>query len=296
MAHQETALRGPVAGDAPATAAARVLHLFEGRRLTPTQRRIAQCLAEHAAEAAYLSSSEVAGLAGVSQPSVTRLAAALGYPGYPALRRRFREAVAHGQPGDAADTRRNEWQKAVAGEIANLTALLGVLADARHIEDVGARLMNSRPLAVVGLRASAPLAGYFSYFAAKVHPDVRLIGAGGTLAADRLEQARDAGASAVLAVVLPRYPAESMDLLRYARSIGLTVVAITDSPVSPVATEADVLLPAAVGSDLVFDSHASAMVLAMVLLQAMCDAAPGGSQARLEEFESSAAARQIFTG
>ena len=76
--------------DEPARTAERVLDLFHGARLTPTQRRIAHCLMEHAQKAAYLSAAEVADLAGVSQPSVTRFAMALGYEGYPALRREMR--------------------------------------------------------------------------------------------------------------------------------------------------------------------------------------------------------------
>ncbi|WP_374935876.1 MurR/RpiR family transcriptional regulator, partial [Streptomyces sp. SM14] len=71
----------------------RLLALFEGHRLTPTQRRIAHCMVRQGAEAPFLSSVELAGLAGVSQPSVTRFAVALGFDGYPALRRRLREAL-----------------------------------------------------------------------------------------------------------------------------------------------------------------------------------------------------------
>jgi DNA-binding MurR/RpiR family transcriptional regulator len=70
--------------------AARLHRLFEGRRLTPTQRRIAHCLVRQTAEVPFLSSVELAQLAGVSQPSVTRFAMALGYSGYPALRRELR--------------------------------------------------------------------------------------------------------------------------------------------------------------------------------------------------------------
>ncbi len=74
-------------------------------------------------------------------------------------------------------------------------------------------LVASRPLPVVGLRAAAPLAAYFGYFAAKVHPDVRVLDAGGTHLLDRLDQARAAGAGAMLAIVLPRYPRESLDAM-----------------------------------------------------------------------------------
>ncbi|HKT02747.1 MAG TPA: transcriptional regulator, partial [Rugosimonospora sp.] len=97
------------------------------------------------------------------------------------------------------------------------------------------------------------------------------------------------------AVVLPRYPREALDALREARAAGLARVLLTDSPVSPAAGLAELVLTAPVGSRLVFDLHTAPMALAMVLLQAVCDAVPAQSQARLEEFESSAARRGVFT-
>jgi DNA-binding MurR/RpiR family transcriptional regulator len=268
-----------------------VLDLFEGARLTPTQRRIAHCLVQHAPNAAYLSAAEVADLAGVSQPSVTRFAMALGYPGYPALRRELR-ALTTAPVAEAGD--RNEMQRAVDAEAGHLNRLGEQLADLSDVRKAADLLVASRPLPVVGLRAAAPLAGYFGYFAAKVHPDVRVLDAGGTGLLDRLDQARAAGAGAMLAIVLPRYPRETLDAVRDAQQAGLSVVAITDSAVSPVAAYADVVLPAAVGTQLVFDLHTGPMAMAMVLLQAMCDAAPDEAQRRLEEFEATAARRHIF--
>ena len=268
-----------------------LLDLFGEIRLTPTQRRIAQCLVRHAASAAYLSAVEVAELAGVSQPSVTRFAVALGYDGYPALRRRIRELTGT-TPGTAEGG--NELQRALHAERENLAHLGGWLADPAPVTAAGRILAASRPLPVLGLRAAAPLAAYFAFFAAKVHPDVRVLDSGGSLLTDRLEQARAAGASALLAMVLPRYPREALDALRTARELGLSVVAITDSPVGPAAEHAEIVLPAPVGTRLVFDLHTAPMAMAMVLLQAVCDAAPAQTQRRLEEFESSAVRRQLF--
>jgi DNA-binding MurR/RpiR family transcriptional regulator len=272
-----------------------MLALFDGVRLTPTQRRIAQCLLERGAHAAYLSSSEVADLAQVSQPSVTRFAMALGYDGYPALRRALRDLGADPAPATGAD---NELQHAIRGELETLARLADRLADGSAergaVVEAGKLLAASRPLPVLGLRAAAPLAGYFGYFAAKVHPDVRVLDHGGSLLTDRLEQARAAGATAMLGVVLPRYPKEALDALREARAAGLSVVVLTDSPVGAAAQVADVALAAAVGSRLVFDLQAGPMALAMVLLQAICDATPGQALARLEQFEASAARRGVF--
>jgi DNA-binding MurR/RpiR family transcriptional regulator len=266
-----------------------LVELFQGARLTPTQRRIAQSLVQHGPSVAYLSAAEVAELAGVSQPSVTRFAMALGYAGYPALRRELRARV------DAAPAEqpaaRNPMQRAVYAEAIQLGRLVDQLGDLSAVHKAAELLAGSRPLPVLGLRAAAPLAAYFGYFAAKVHSDVRVLDSGGTQLLDRLDQARTAGATAMLAIVLPRYPRETLDAIRES---GLRVVAITDSPVSPVADAADVVLPAMVGTQLVFDLHTGPMAMAMVLLQAICDAAGEPVQQRLEEFEAAAARRHIF--
>jgi len=287
----------------------RLLALTDGVRLTPVQRRIAQCLLERPGSAAALSSNEVAALAQVSQPSVTRFAIALGFDGYPALRRALRVdtvPAAGAGPGDPGGDRRadgpggcvDEVAHALRGEIDNLARLAERLGpgqpDREQVIGAAGLLVASRPLPVFGLRAGAALAGYFSYFAAKIHPDVRVLDHGGSLLGDRLEQAVCAGATAMLAIVLPRYPREALEVLREARSAGLTVVLLTDSPISPAAGCADVTLSASVGARLVFDLQAAPMALAMVLLQAMCDADPAATQARLEQFESSAARRGVF--
>ncbi|WP_306323654.1 MULTISPECIES: MurR/RpiR family transcriptional regulator [unclassified Streptomyces] len=270
--------------------AARLQHLFEGHRLTPTQRRIAHCMVRRAADVPFLSSVELAELAGVSQPSVTRFAVALGFDGYPALRKHLRE-TAPAEP--AGSSKANEYQQAVEAEIANLRHLAELLADPEPVERAGQLLAASPTLPVLGLRAAASQAYGFSYFAAKVHPDVRLLDEGGTMLADRIDAAVRAGATALLCFALPRHPREVVDTLAYAREAGLTVVTVADSAFAPVARHSDLLLPAAVGTGLAFDTACSPMLLGRVLLEAMCDGLPQ-AQARLEEFDVRAAERGLF--
>ncbi|MEU9956342.1 MurR/RpiR family transcriptional regulator [Streptomyces sp. NPDC050982] len=274
-----------------ALAPARLHQLFEGRRLTPTQRRIAHCLVRQTAAAPFLSSVELAQLAGVSQPSVTRFAVALGFDGYPALRRHLRDVAPDGPTVDARPA--NPYQQAVRAEIHHLLQLASLLADSGPVERAGRLLAASRPLPVLGLRASAAQARGFAYFAAKVHPDVRLLDEGGSRLADRIDMAKNAGASALMCFALPRHPAELLAALDHARATGLTVVTIADGTFAPVAAHSDLLLPAAVGTDLVFDTVSAPMLLGQVLLEAMCDALPD-AQARLEEFDTRAAARGLF--
>ncbi|MCA2228159.1 MurR/RpiR family transcriptional regulator [Nonomuraea aurantiaca] len=277
---------------------ARLLRLFEGHRLTPAQRRIAHCLVQHAGQAAFLSSVEIAELAGVSQPSVTRFAMTLGYDGYPALRKQIRElglpdSAGRGETGEGAVL--SETQRAVRTEIANLQHLADSLSDMTAIVRAARLLAPSRPLLVLGLRAAAAQAAGWAYFAAKVHPDVRLLNEGGSMLADRIEQAADAGASALLCFALPRHPAELTEALSAAKKVGLSVVTIADNAFVPWADLSDALLPVPVGTELVFDTACAPMMLGRVLLETMVDEIPG-AQARLEAFEQSAASRGLFTG
>ncbi len=276
------------AGGHSSSASQRLLTLFDGHRLSPTQRRIAQYLLDHLPEAAFLSSVDLAERAGVSQPSVTRFAVALGFAGYPDLRNALRPIVLGASADSPDEVRRNEFQAAVADEVANLRAMHAYLADPQPVVALGRELAASSPLSVLGLRVSAPLAAYFGYCAQRIHPDVRLVTSGGTTVRDALSQARQAGGAWVLAFALPRYAAETVDALGYARELGMRTAVIADVPLLPFAAEVDVVLPAGVGSRLVFDSHATAMMLAAVLLQALADAAPERAQARLEEYEQAA--------
>lgn len=282
------------------SASARLLKLFEGHRLTPTQRRIAHCMVRQAGDAPFLSSVELAELAGVSQPSVTRFAVALGFDGYPALRRHLRDSAdgttgTGSRPGgdEAEPDPYNAYQQAVHAEIDNLRHLAALLADPAPVERAGRLLAASPALPVLGLRAASAQARGFAYFASKVHPDVRLLDEGGSMLADRIDGCVRAGADVLLCFALPRHPKEVADALAHARGAGLRVVTVADSAFAPVAHPEDLLLPAAVGTGLVFDTACAPMLLGRVLLEAMCDGLPE-AQSRLEAFDARAAERGLF--
>ncbi|MEW2634107.1 MurR/RpiR family transcriptional regulator [Streptomyces sp. NPDC048389] len=287
---------GPTEEQEPAPAE-RVLALLGGHRLSPGQRRIAQYIIDHLPESAFLSITDLAERVGVSQPSVTRFATSLGYTGYPALREALQpialSAVA-GSPEGRAEIRRNELQAAVDAEIQNLESLRRVLADTDRVLGVGRDLALSMPLTVLGLRISVSLAEYFAYAARRIHPDVRLVTRGGSVAYDALLQSREAGGTWVLAFAMPRHANETLAALRAARRTGLRVALITDRTLGPLVEEADVTLTAATGSRLVFDSYAAPGVLSAAVLQAMADADPGRTQVRLEGYEQAADQHDFF--
>src|SRR5215471_8639851 len=115
----------------PLPPADELLALLDGRRLSPAQRRIAHYLLENLPEVAFLSSMELAERVGVSQPSVTRFAAALGFSGYPELRTALRPiALRAPEAGFHSEhIAGNELHSALASDQANLEALHKYAAD-----------------------------------------------------------------------------------------------------------------------------------------------------------------------
>jgi DNA-binding MurR/RpiR family transcriptional regulator len=133
----------------------RLATLFSRRRLSPTQRRLARYITDHPREAPFLSSVELASRVGVSQPSVTRFAVALGYDGYVDFQKGLRRLVLT----EAQDVKAgNKFQSAVTAEVGNLQVLRDSLSDASVVSSVGRCLATSEPLVVLGLRASVALA------------------------------------------------------------------------------------------------------------------------------------------
>ncbi|MER5910838.1 MurR/RpiR family transcriptional regulator [Streptomyces sp. NPDC001982] len=284
----------PAAEAAPTS---QLRELFDGHGLSPGQRRIAQYLIEHITEAAFLSITDLAERVGVSQPSVTRFAAAVGFSGYPALREKL-QSIALGalavSPGAAEVNRANELQAAVDAEIQNLENLRRDFADPDRVIRIGRELSLSTPLTVLGLRISVSLAEYFAYAARRIHPDVRLVTRGGSVAYDALLQSREAGGTWVLAFGMPRHAQETLTAIRVARGAGLRVALVTDLALGALADEADETFTTGTGSRLVFDSYAAPGLMSAALLQAMTDADPGRTQARLEEYEQVAEQHHFF--
>lgn len=266
-------------------------------RLSPAQRRIARYIIDHRDAAAFLTSESIARQVGVSQPSVSRFAAALGYAKFSDFKHALQKwarsemAVVAPQPESASPL-----DEAIGAEIANLQWLSQSANLAQQISRVGAAIMASNPLPVIGLRISRSHAQHFAYLGAKVHTGISVISRGDTEAYESIARALDEGATWCLAYILPRYPREACDLVRYARQIGLKVAVLSDESFATVGHETDELIAVRLGSGLLFDTSTSMNLMTSALLHAMADSDPSTSQNRLELFERQAADLDVFEG
>jgi DNA-binding MurR/RpiR family transcriptional regulator len=261
-----------------------LLDLAQAHRLSPAQRQIVQRMLGLFPDVAFLSTIEIAERAGVSQPTVTRLAAALGFAGFGEFRAALRDAVLADLPEQRSPARQEAGVAAIDQERANLESLKRVVTGDPMTRAVRL-LAGAGPLGVIGLRASAALAQYFGYFARRVLPAVSVCTDAGTVD-DAVLQLSQRGAGALLFFAMPRYPAGTVAAIRLARGLGVATVVIADSPLVPFAGDADVLLATPVGTGLVFDSHAAVVTLAISLLDAVAKNDPHRTQQRLQAHEA----------
>jgi len=271
-----------------------LVDLFSGHDLTRSQRKVAQYILDNASEVVFLSASELADKTEVSQPSISRFAQAIGLPGYASLIRELRQALGAPRVVRRTQAATDEVVESLATEAANLLAIDKANDGFQRVEKAAQLLVSSDPLVTLGFRASASLAQYFAFFARKFHRDVRLIDAGGSYVTDTLEQAHAAGARALLAFVLPRYPREAFDALETARALGYQTVVVSNTELAPFRRYAEHVLVAGVGSSLVFNSQAAPMYLTAALLDYMCKVNPTTTQKQLDNFDRGALARHVF--
>lgn len=261
-------------------------------RLPFKLRQAARHAIDHPTAIALKSMRAVAIEAGVPASTMNRLARHLGFEGYGPFRDIYRKWLSGEGGGFAA--RATQMQKRRAGDkaeslvreivdadLANLARLAdpGVLKQLKSASEV---LLAADRVFVAGLRSLFPAAYYFSYACNMFMQKLTLLSGVAGVFADDL---RHAGATDALVVFsYEPYASDIMAAVDYAHEKGASIVAVTDSMVSPVArhARAAIVLPATTPS--FFPSVVPAMSAAQVLVALLL--AEGG-KAGLQEIEKS---------
>lgn len=216
----------------------------------------ARYLVDHPDEIATSSMRAIATRAQVQSAALVRLAQQLGFDGWPALKTIFVERL-HGAPARYADK-----AGALAGEAPQLVEEVFAVqqrnlaatqqASGEALQAAAKLLEAASRVHVAGFRAAHPIAYTLHYLYRLLRPGVQLItGQGGTLEMDL--RALLPGEAVVVASFAP-YSTEALKVARAARQAGCTLVAISDSTVSPLALQADASIIIAVDSPSFFPS------------------------------------------
>jgi DNA-binding MurR/RpiR family transcriptional regulator len=223
-------------------ALARIQDEYES--LPRTLQRAARWIVDHPAEACFLSMREQARRAEVVAPTMSRLAQALGYETYRALQDAFRDHAPWGRGDFAQRARRMQSRSgrahATGPELAHLQAAnveaLGALNEPERYARVAVRLQKAPLTAFLGFRSCHSVALHAHYLHSMlVGRGVLLADGYGTLIESIMGLPRRA---VIVAIGLSPYSRQTVEAVQRAAASGVTVVALTDSELSPLARAA----------------------------------------------------------
>ena len=202
------------------------------------QRAIARYIEEHADKVAFMTASRLGKTVGVSESTVVRFATEIGYSGYPALQQAMQEMIR----GKLTTVQRIEvsydrlgtqdvLDKVVQSDIEKLRMSLNELNREDFAAAVNA-IVGARRIYVLGVRSSAALSDFLTFYFKLIFDDVRQVQT--SLASEMFEQMLRVGKDdVVIGISFPRYSTRSVRAMEFARDQGATVIAITDSEMSP---------------------------------------------------------------
>ncbi len=259
--------------------------------LSPQLRRAADFVAANGQEVATRSLRQVAVGAGVTPPTLSRLARALGFDNYEGLRELAREEIGRRRISFAERARalqRGRGEGALihsqaAAAIGNIETLADE-TDPDRLEQAARLLAGAGRVCLIGGMSSAAFADYLGYMANLALGGWEVAGTGSGMATAALV---DYGpGDAVLALSLQPAARRPVEAVRLARERGAAVVAITDGPGNPLAGLADLGFTVATESPHFFTSYAAALVLIETLITMVVREAGEVAEARIARIEA----------
>ncbi len=215
--------------------------------LSPKMARLATYVSEQYVQVAFMSTRELATAAGVSLATVVRFPAILGYSDFNALRGGIQERVNFDLTGvdrlqTLSGTNRSPsalLRRIIDADVESLRVLAQGFSEPRFERFVEI-IQESERVTILGFRYISALTVFFGYSLAKIKPNVQFFTQSDSSLYDQVRLMEADDTLVVLAVA--RYPADLVALVRYAHSLGLRIVTITDSPLSPVLPMSEVVL------------------------------------------------------
>jgi DNA-binding MurR/RpiR family transcriptional regulator len=263
--------------------------------LPRAERRVAITLLGDYPAAGLETVASLAARAGTSGPTVLRLASRLGFSGFAELQQALRDELTdrHASPlaqyghRDGAAGIRTAGVKPELVTAAGSVLLRGIESsfgrlNRDHVErSIGLLADQRHPVVTAGGRFSGLLARYLALHLQELRPGVTWAGD-----LERTGTLLDVGRRHVVVVFdFRRYQRDTVRLGRAAARQGATVLLVTDPWLSPLAADADVILPVEVGAPSPFDSLVPALALAEMLVAGVVDALGDQPRERIARYD-----------
>lgn len=207
--------------------------------MSPNQRKIASYVQANLQSVAFQTASEVCKKIGISASSIVRFAQFLDYESYAEFRRASYQEF---MMSLSTEERFKESDKSEGGSYSEMfqrdidaISLAKKNLSSGAIDGMAQSIVSAPSVYVAAARGSHVSAYHLVYHLSWLLPDIRLLPYDYSL--EVLSNAHKS--SLVIGIDFPRYLSWTIDVMRHALAIGLTVGAITDSPNSPLAENVD---------------------------------------------------------
>ncbi len=220
-----------------------------------------------------MTASRLGATVGVSESTVVRFATEIGYEGYPQLQKAMQEMIR----SRLTSVQRMEVTSARIGDADVLDSVLNQdiekirrtleetsHEDFYHAVDV---IAEARKIYILAARSSAALGSFLNFYFSLMFENVKLVTTGSET--EMYEQMlRVDQRDVVLGISFPRYSRKAVRAMEFAGARGATVVALTDSMVSPLVQPARYVLLARSDMASVVDSLVAPLSLINALIVA----------------------------
>lgn len=262
--------------------------------LTPEAQKAARYVLENPTEVGVSTVREIASAAQVKPNTVVRMARQVGFEGYEDFREPFREAI---RQGSVSFPDRARWLQDISrsGELGGLYAdMIGATIQniedtfagisAQDLERAAQTIWKCRQVFVLGVGVNNSNARNFTYLASTGMTDFHAIPRPGSTPADDLAWADER--DVLIAMTCQPFRREVIDAVQIAREQGVKVVALSDSPASPIVRMADHAFIVSVDTPQFFPSSISLIALLETLLSFVIAVASDEIIARVEQFHA----------
>lgn len=249
--------------------------------LTNSQKRIAEAIVEDPEFIAFSTVDQVGTKLGLNPSTIVRFTYRLGLDGYIDLQNRVRERVRtqlarHEQGGNengssaTAHLQGTIFASSFEHDLAILQRTIAQLS-AEELSRAVDALVQARRVYLAGGFASYGIAHYMSLALSRIRGETFLLGPSEDEAALLLQVTKD---DALIAFTFPPYASRTLRIVHQVKSQHGTVIAITDSPISPAGQLVDIVLPTLSSGMSTQNSHVPALAVANALLNAVVAAMP----------------------
>lgn len=262
-------------------------------------KRIAHYITEHYDQAVFMTAAKLGCELGISESTVVRFAAGIGYEGYPEFQKALEEWV-KGQL-NSVQKMGVKYGKSSQSEI--VTSVLN--ADIEKIQDTienidpnafetaAKIILEAENLYIVGLRSCEPLARFLHFYVNMIRGNVYLLST--TSVTEMFEQMiRINENDAIIGISFPRYSMRTLKAMEFANDRNAKVIAITDNIHSPMNLYSSCNLFARSDMVSIVDSLVAPLSLINALVVALCLKCPDAVKENLEMLEQTWNNYQVY--